>query len=155
MAEEWGTVVIRTANKDVNQSGIAKELARSSGIDYSKLEKFNDLAENITSKNGYIYFTYECADWKSISEIIVKLGNNIEFYSRVYDEYGTADFYALTDAENRFHYSFDQGGDRCEEEGYEEEVMLEIAKWLMLIPSSIKDDFPDFVDTDDLEFDGP
>lgn len=160
MAEEWGTVILKVTdeNKELlvgKTSDITLELAKNGNLEAADIEKYNDAVDETTSIDGYTCLEFECSDWKHISEAIVKNAKNIELYSRVYDEYGTAEFYALTESGAKFHYSFEQGGDMCEMDGYEEEVMQEIGKWLILVPDSIKANFPSFISTENLEFDGP
>ncbi|WP_028865707.1 hypothetical protein [Psychromonas aquimarina] len=151
MAEENGIVVIKAPtdllqkikngeNSDIKE--LVEELAVHAQID-SKLFKSTDCRiEDVDLKSGYVCFNFECSDWSKITIAFVRKGSDIEFYTRVYDEYGTNEFYALDSSGKRFGYSFDDEGDACEQDGFEEEVESNLNAWIDMIPSEVKTAFP-------------
>lgn len=98
---------------------------------------------------------FSCSDWSRISAAFVSKGSGIEYYFSGQDEYGTAEFFALNDAGERFGYAFDQGGDAWDIDGYEDEVTQKLEEWQSKVPDTLKAVFPDFADTSELMFDGP
>jgi len=162
MAEEWGTVIVK-ANSDVlarvhdsdNDFESARLLADAGGIAVDKIQDMTLRIEKVSVEGGYAVIDYDCADWRAFSELFVNEANGLELYSRTNDEYGTAAFYSLNGGGERYHFWFDQGGDLCDIEGYEDEVMEKVGRWIAALPDDLKQAFPGFVDTGDLEFDGP
>ena len=162
MAEEWGTVIVKASNDVLGQlrdSGddyeSAKLLAVSGGVPEEKISDLILRTEKVVLQHGYAVIDYDCADWRAFSELFVNDANGLELYSRTNDEYGTAAFHCLNADGDRFHFWFDQGGDLCDIEGYEDEVMAKIDKWVSMLPDDLKAGFPGFIETDDLMFDGP
>lgn len=162
MAEEWGTVVIKAENKIIDMlsansdaTDAIKALSQYGGVTSETIENLNSTIGELEVKNDYAKLDFDCSEWKTFSELFVKDAKNIEWYARIVDEYGTTDFYLLNTDAVRIHFSFDQGGDMCEIEGYEEEVMEKINNWISKLPEDLKNYFPGFIDVDDIEFDGP
>lgn len=162
MAEERGTVVIKTDSKIINMlnansdaTAFLKALCQHGNINFEPIDGLNSSIETLEIKEGYAKFDFDCSEWKSFSELFVENAKNIEWYARIYDEYGTTDFYLLNNHGKRIHFAFYQGGDMCEIDGYEEEVMEKVNNWISELPADVKNHFPDFVDVDDIEFDGP
>lgn len=162
MAEEWGTVVIKASDEIISllQNGddgceAAVKLGQIGQIAEDNIRDLNCGIGDLEVKGDYAHFHFNCSDWKVLTEMFVRDAANVEWYSTIFDEYGTADFYLLNGDGERFHLNFDQGGDMCEIDGYEDEVREKIAKWESLMPEDLKSHFPAFIDMDDLEFDGP
>ena len=162
MAEEWGTVIVKATDDvldkvDNSQHDFetAKLLAAVGGVPVEKFENLVLRTNKVGLDNGYAVIDYDCADWRAFSELFVKEAKDLELYARTNDEYGTTAFYALNGDGERYHFWFDQGGDLCDIEGYEDEVMEKIDQWTAKLPETLKAAFPAFVDTNDLMFDGP
>jgi len=162
VAEEWGTVIIKASAEivsllqEVDKScEAAVRLGQVGQIAEDKIMGLNCGIDDLVVKGDYAQLSFNCSDWKPLTEMFVRDAVNIEWYATIYDEYGTADFYLLNSDGERFHLNFDQGGDLCEIDGYEEEVREKIAKWESLMPDALKSHFPEFIDMDHLEFDGP
>lgn len=155
MAEEWGFIAYKSKKCSEEYSDLFLEVLSLSGIERSEIREDNFGFSEFQLKDGYKAFDFECSEWREIAEIVNSKGSDIEFYARIYDEYGTAYFYLVNPEGLKLKYCFDQGGDLCEQEGYEDEVMAEIEKWANLVPANVKAIFPSLIETDDLEFDGP
>ena len=162
MAEEWGSVVIKASDdvvsllQDTNDGcPAAIKLGQDGQIAEDKIRDVNCGFHEFDVKDGYAQIRFHCSDWKQLSELFVRDAANVEWYATVFDEYGTADFYLLNGDGERFHRNFDMGGDLCDIDGYVEEVQDDLAKWESLVPEVLKKGFPAFVDTSDIEFDGP
>ncbi len=162
MAEEWGTVIVRVPDEvvsSIRQSNddyeSAKLLAGAAQVTEEKLQNLTLRIDKVLVERGYAEISYDCADWKAFAELVVNDGQGIELYARTCDEYGTTAFYLLNDRGERFSFWFDQGGDLCDIEGYEDEVRAKIDKWTAMLPDDLKAAFPGFIETDDLMFDGP
>ena len=161
MAEEWGTVIFK-ADKEIidlftgsDQLIALKNILSNCDSDIEDIDKRNLDFENLEVQKGYAFFTFSGADWLDISLNIVKCGKNIEWYSRISDDYGCVYFYALKPGGDNVGFSVETGGDYCEIEGYEEESLEKIENWKATLPDELKSTFPDFIDTDGIDFDGP
>ncbi len=164
MAEEWGSVVLKAPKELLRElkkvqngdaSNVVKQLSELAEIDHSEFAQDDCRIGNVYLKSTYAAFEYFCSDWRKISETFINKGNNIEIYARTEDEYGAAEFYALSEGGDRFSLSFDHGGDAFEIEGYEEEITAELNKWVSKLPNDLKKAFPSFADIDGIDFDGP
>jgi len=164
MAEEWGSVVIKASedilkelesfkNKDAIE--VVRKLGTFACIDLGELVEVNASINEVDNKSGYVKLNFDCSEWRSLSGKFVKDGKNIEWYARITDEYGTAYFYSLDESGNKHEFSFDMGGDLCELEEYVDEALNNIEAWKASLTEPVKLAFPDFVDTDDIDFDGP
>ena len=164
MAEEWGTVVFK-ASDEVAQvfkaaSGgdarsAVERLAEAANVEISSLANADCRVGETSVSGGYLGFGFDCSDWSRISNLFVSQGDGIEFYFRGQDEYGTAEFFALTASGERFGFAFDQGGDAWDQDGYEDKVIAKLDEWKSKVPDGVENAFPGFTLFDDLEFDGP
>ncbi len=162
MAEEWGTVIIKADEKvlDLLRKSESidlalEELCRIGGIEYNDIKGLCADIESLLIKDGYGQFDFEISEWKRFSTLFVRSANDIEWYARIGDEYGSLNFFLLNEDGERVSFSIDQGGDMCEEEGYVEEAIAKINQWVSKLPQKIRDSFPDFIDTENISFDGP
>lgn len=161
MAEEWGTVVFK-ANKEITnlflgseQSLGLKKISNYCDNSIAGIDDRNLDADSLDLEKGYIHFSFYGSDWLDVSLHIVKYGKNVEWYSRISDEYGCLYFYAINADGEKVGFSVETGGDYCEIEGYEEESLEKIENWKSKLPQQVKSTFPDFVDTNGINFDGP
>jgi len=164
MAEEWGQVVIKTSDELMTEiksaenddaADFVQRLAAVANIDGAMLNDADSRIGDVVLKNGYALFNFSCSDWSRISAAFVGKASDIEYYFSGRDEYGTAEFFALNDAGERFGYAFDQGGDAWDIDGYEDEVTGKLKEWKSSVPDALKAAFPDFTDTSELMFYGP
>jgi hypothetical protein len=144
----------KSAENNDAESGV-KRLAEVAQIDGASLGDADCRIGTAELKGDYILINFDCSDWSRISAVFVSKGSGIEYYFSGQDEYGTAEFFALNDAGDRFGYAFDQGGDAWDIDGYEEEVVGKLKEWDSKVPDALKAAFPGFADTSELMFDGP
>ena len=164
MAEEWGQVVIKTNDELMSEiknaengdaAGFVQRLAAVANVDRAILDGADCRIGDVELQGGYALLNFSCSDWSRISTAFVGKGSDIEYYFSGQDEYGTAEFFALNHAGERFGYAFDQGGDAWDIDGYEDEVTGKLKEWKSKVPDALKAAFPSFTDTSELMFYGP
>ncbi len=124
-------------------------------IDSSVIEKLDERIEKSKIVSGYVKIYFEYSHWAWISRTLAKKAKGIEVYANIEDDYGEVQLYALNPQQQRFEFSFDQGGDMWDQDGYEDEVIENLDHWISLIPEQVKRLFPDFADKDNFIFDEP
>lgn len=152
MAEEWGEIIIKTSDSIAsvferdNFNTVLKKLADYADIKNEIVDESNVTIDEIEIKEAYIYLSYDCSEWVNLSNTFVSNAQNIEYYSRHTDEYGTLTFFALTVDGKKIAFQFDQDGDAMEDESYQEEMTSKLNEWKAMIPASVKQIFPGFAD---------
>lgn len=157
MSEASGTLVIR-ASDEINQKLSIKDGLVDAGA-VGELMEYSGLSAVISKGmyygvsesefiSGYVSFEIEEDSWLLISRPLLKRGKGIELYANVADGCGGAELFALNSKSEslHFHYELD-GGDLCDQDGYDEEKYLEhIQKnrdsWLALVPALVLEAFP-------------
>lgn len=154
MAEEWGTIIIRSNEKLAcsfknRQLGEAfRELADFSGVDGSFLFPLKSTVDEIAVDSDTVILSYDCSEWVSVSETFISKAVGIEFYAKHADEYGMLNFLALTPDGKRFAVEIDQEGDSMEDEEYQESTLGLLGAWRESIPIDINNKVPGFSDFD-------
>jgi len=169
MSEEYGTVIIRGPEALLNKltindsSAFLSEISKIANVNVCGLLELNADIDALKISDEYIKFDFSVSEWHSITNIFVNNCNteHIEWYARITDEYGMYYLYALNRTQDKYSYSFEQGGDvfnsddENEGEKYVENVFNEIENWTNKLPDKLKKLFPEFITTDDIYFDGP
>lgn len=158
MAEEWGEIVIKASDSIAsvferdNFNAALKQLADYADINAKSIDTSNATVDEIEIKANYIYLSYDCSEWVNLSNSFVSSAQNIEYFSRHTDEYGTLAFFALTADGEKLAFQFDQDGDAMEDESYQEEMKNKLNEWKSMIPDNVKQAFPSFADIKAAEY---
>ena len=163
MAEEWGTVIIKTEIDLLKKLKTTREhpeqalveMATITVQDYSEFIDLDFHIDSIKIKSGYAYIEFNCSELHLLTRFFINAEKNLEWYARIQDEYGTCYFYALNKNKEKYSFEFDQGGDLGDDEDYENNVMAQLDNWINFLPSDLKNPFPQFITTDNFIFDGP
>ena len=118
-----------------SSAGIESPVKSNPMLEYQEGEDFP--IEAIENRGGFICIEIFGDEWMDAMQPLIRKGDNIEVYGSIFHEHGFKEYYALSDAGERFLETVEYEGDH----DVDEDAIIE--DWLTVIPPEVKAAFPE------------